>query len=118
MDGNTATILAGLAGVIVTAVFGYITQRAAAKAAVRNAELTSRTDLEKEAFERAQRYYQAVIEDQNKRITARDTKILELEATVHEQGSRIETQDRQIEDLQAELEAAKKVLRLRYPDEP
>lgn len=117
MDGNTATVLAGLAGVIVTAVFGYITQRAAARAAVRNAELTSRTDLEKEAFERAQRYYTAVIEDQNKRITARDTEITDLRTTVHGLEAKVEEQADQIEDLQTELEAAKKVLRLRYPDE-
>lgn len=117
MDGNTATVLAGLAGVIVTAVFGYITQRAAARAAVRNAELTSRTDLEKEAFERAQRYYTGVIEDQNRRITARDTEIVELRGTVQNLTTKVDEQADRIEDLESELEAAKKVLRLRYPDE-
>lgn len=101
MDGGT--VLAGLAGVIITALATVATQRAAAKAAVRNAELTSRTDLEREAFERAKGFYTDTIDRQAAEIRELEGDVERLKAKVAE--------------LERDLTTAKNTLRLRYPDE-
>lgn len=110
MDGNLPVVFGGIIGVLVTGIFTYATQRAAAKAAVRNAELTSRTDIEKEAFSRAEEYYKGVIDDQNKRIDAKEARNAILEAKVDQLEARVDT-------LEEELRVAKSALRLAFPDE-
>lgn len=108
MDGGT--VLAGLAGVIITAIATIATQRAAAKAAVHAATRTSRDDLEREAFERAKGYYTDTIDRQAGEIH-------ELEADVLRLKGKVAELEREVRGLTAELATAKNALRLKFPDE-
>jgi len=58
----------------------WASQRAAARASVRNAATTSRTDLEKEAFERARAYYSGALERQDVEIARQDAELREVRA--------------------------------------
>lgn len=100
---TTGQVVAGLIGVIITALATVATQRAAAKAAVKSATLTSRTDLEREAFERAKGFYTDTIDRQAAEIRDLDGDVTRLKSRVAE--------------LERDLEIAKTTLKLRFPDE-
>lgn len=124
IDGNWQAIVGTFMGVLVTSVFAFFTQRAAAKAAVRQAQVTSRTDIERDAFTRAEKYYQGVIKDADERQQRCNQRVSLLEGEVEVLKRRNEDQENRIEELEdrlrrteAELETAKIALRLKYPDE-
>ncbi len=63
-----------LSTVVASAIAGgvaILVARSSKKATTEVAATTTRSDIEKEAFERAEGYYQGVIEDQNRRDVAR-----------------------------------------------
>lgn len=62
----------------------YLTNRASAKAQQQVASTTSRTDIEKEAFARAEKYYQGVIADQERRDEDRADELRVAKADAHE----------------------------------
>lgn len=97
-------VVALLGGAIVTAVGAILTQRSAARAAVRNASLSSRTDLEREAFERAKGYYTDTIDRQARDIT-------QLEADVTKLEGKVTVCQTRISSLEDELATAKRALR-------
>lgn len=97
-------VVALLGGAIVTACGAILTQRSAARAAVRNASLSSRTDLEREAFERAKGYYTDTIDRQARDITQLEADVTKLEGKVTVCQARIST-------LEEELATAKRALR-------
>lgn len=97
-------VVALLGGAIITAFGAILTQRSAARAAVRNVQLSSRTDLELEAFERAKGYYTDTIDRQARDITQLDATITALEAKVAQLMSRIG-------NMEIELTGAKRALR-------
>lgn len=97
-------LVALLGGAIITAAGAILTQRSAARAAVRNAQLSSRTDIEKEAFERAKGYYTDTIDRQ-----ARD--IIQLESQVATLESKLKLCQGQLNDLDTQLTTCKRALR-------
>lgn len=124
--GDTAvtTAIATVIATIITGGFAYVTQRSASKAAARNLDVSSRTDIEKEAFDRAKTYYTDTI-DRLERDQADDrAEIASLKVQVREQGEEIDTlraadrvKDEVIADLRRDLNVARTALQLRFPDE-
>jgi cell division protein FtsB len=97
-------VVALLGGAIITALGAIATQRSAARAAVRNAQTASRTDMEQEAFERAKGYYTDTIDRQARDIMSLETAMSGLEARVAQLKARVT-------DLESQLDAAKRALR-------
>lgn len=105
--------------------------QAAAEAAVASQTVSSRTDIEKEAFERAKNFYTDTLDRQDKMIAARDTKIIDLEGKVVVQGEHIDSLQDEVDELREErvkdhremdtmrqkLEVATRLLEQKYPDE-
>lgn len=117
MDSTTTTVLAGLAGIIITGAFTYATQRAAAKAVTNSATTSSRTEVEKEAFDRAQKFYTSVMDRQDVEIANGINDVMDLRAVVKELREEIKGLRAELEEARQELDAAKAVLRLRYPED-
>ena len=92
----------------VSGLFGWVTQRSAARANLRSTETTTRTDIEKEAFERAKGFYTDTIDRQDRQIT-------ELEADVaREKSERVQEVGRvrsELADVRNQLERTKYELR-------
>lgn len=103
-DTATSTAIATVIATIITAGAALVTQRSAARAAVRNQETSSRTDIEREAFARAQGFYTDTIDRQQREIVALETDVDRLKSRVAE--------------LETKLSTAEAALRLRFPDEP
>jgi hypothetical protein len=96
--------------ILITAGAALASQRAAAKASVKNAEVTSRTSIETLAFERAKSYYTDTIDRQ-----VRDISDLEGDVATLKQQAGVQAQE--IRDLRSELDIAKRALRRAFPDE-
>ena len=101
-------ISAGIAGLVAWAV-----ARSSSKSEVRKQELTSRTDIEKEAFDRAKGYYTDTIDRQSKEIHEQsetidrlETQVSSLRETVNSQGRIIQEQGHEIAELKAQLARA------------
>lgn len=104
MDAALATsigsaVVAGIAGLS-----AFASQRAAAKASIRNTDTTSRTAIEAEAFERAKSFYTDTIDRQAHEIAELEGDVAALKDEVR--------------GLRTELDTAKRALRLAFPDEP
>lgn len=102
------TVLAAIVSGIVAVAVGLITarnsrrgQEAAAEAAVKNQTVSSRTEIEKEAFERAKAFYTGVIDRQDLMITARDQRIAVLEERDREREHQVEVLENEVDDLKA-----------------
>ncbi|HET6909052.1 MAG TPA: hypothetical protein VFH54_06920 [Mycobacteriales bacterium] len=117
-DTATSTAIATVIATIITAGAALVTQRSATRAAVRNAEVTSRTDIEKEAFERAKLFYTDTIDRQDRAIETRDRKIETLESKVDELEGKVDEQEHEIRKLRDDLDVARRALEMRFPDEP
>ena len=98
-------ISAGIAGLVAWAV-----ARSSSKSEVRKQELTSRTDIEKEAFDRAKGYYTDTIDRQSKEIHEQsetidrlETQVSSLRETVNSQGRIIQEQGHEIAELKQQL---------------
>jgi hypothetical protein len=101
-----ATVLAALiSGIAVIA-----TQRSAAAAAVRNQSISSRTDIEKEAFERAKGYYTDAMDRQAAEIGGLETDVATLRG-------RVSALEEELAKTKSELDIARRALQLKYPDE-
>jgi hypothetical protein len=101
--GDTATS-AGIATIVATAITsftGYAIARSARVAQERGAETTTRTDIEKAAFERAESYY-------IKAMGRQDDTIAQQGLTIARQGEKIERQEREIEEQERKLEQCQK----------
>lgn len=109
-DQVQVTAIATVLAALIAGGAAIATQRSAAAAAVRNQSVSSRTDIEKEAFERAKSFYTDTIDRQDRMIAARDGKIGDLE-------TKVETLEGKVEELERELHTAHAALRLRFPDE-
>ena len=107
MDG---TDVASIIAAVIAAAAAAFTARSANRATTRSTEVTARTDIEKEAFERAKEFYTDTID----RLTAENR---EHEAKIDRLEQRVEAQDAEIHQLRDDLDVARKTLRLRYPDE-
>jgi hypothetical protein len=69
---------------VIAVTASYLTNRASAKAQAQVASSTSRTDIEKEAFARAEKYYQGVIADQDRREEDRAEELRAAKNEAHE----------------------------------
>lgn len=107
MDG---TDVASIIAAVIAAAAAAFTARSANRATTHGADVTARTELEKEIFERAKEFYSDTMD----RLTAENR---EHEAKIDELEKKVQAQDREIHQLRDELDVAKKTLRLRYPDE-
>lgn len=109
-----ASLLTSLASVLVAAIAAaaaIASQRAAANAAVRNTDTTSRATIEAQAFDRAKSYYTDTIDRQAGEIS-------ELEGDVATLKSKVEDQELELRAMRIELDTAQRALRLKFPDEP
>lgn len=127
-DGQQATAFATIVSSAIAGGVMLVTQQSAAKRAVQSAQLTSRTDIEKEAFDRASGYYKDAMDRQHAEITEQRTEIHELDGKVTLLNARVRQLEheaevdkanhrKEVDLLKADLEAAKKALALKYPDE-
>lgn len=118
------TAIATVIAAAIAAVAAIATQRSSAAAAVRNQSISSRTDIEKEAFERAKGFYTDTIDRQSVEIQGLETdvgtlrgRVTALEAELAEERSLREADRHTTRQLRDELEIARRALRLKYPDE-
>lgn len=138
-DAAVATILAS----IIAGAVGYATNRNSTKATAASSKLAadadittaatiSRTDMEKEAFNRAAAFYTDTIDRQDRMIATRDARILALEAKETARELENDALEAEVDELkharaidQAEitrlrddLVVATRLLGEKYPDEP
>ena len=118
------TAVATIIAAVLAAMAAIATQRTAAAAAVRNQTVSSRTDIEKEAFERAKGFYTDTIDRQGANIheleddvTSLKRRVRALEEELARERDRNETNEAKIRSLQEQLDLAQRALRLKYPDE-
>ena len=100
------TVIAGILGVVsigISGLAGWATHKSAMRASERNTTVTSRTDIEREAFARAQGFYTDTIDRQQKEIADLEDDVRTLKGKVAH--------------LETELATAQAALRIRYPDE-
>lgn len=115
-----AALITSIASAVVAAIAGlsaWASQRAAAKASIRNTDTTSRSAIEEGAFERAKSFYTDTIDRQDREIHELEGDVGRLKTQVREQAEQIEQQGEEIQALRAELTTAKNALRLAFPDE-
>lgn len=130
-DQVQITAIATVIAAIIAAFAAIATQRSAAAAAVRNQTVSSRTDIEKEAFERAKNFYTDTIDRQDGQIHELESDIANVRgrlkaveeelaterALSQSERDRAQRLQARIEALQKQLDLAQQTLRLRYPDE-
>jgi len=116
-DTATSTAIATLIATFITAGAAWATQKSAAKAAVMNQSTASRTDIEKEAFSRAEAFYKGAMDRQDAEIARQDKEINECHAENRALKVEVDGLKTRVKTLEDELETARRALRLRYPDE-
>lgn len=104
------TAIATVIAAAISAVAVIATQRSAAAAAVRNQSVSSRTDIEKEAFERAKGYYTDVADRQAAEISGLETEVSHLRG-------RVSALEEELARSKSELDIARRALSFKYPDE-
>lgn len=77
-----AAVIASILVSLIAAVSGYASQRAAAKASNQNASTSSRTEMEKEAYERARSFDTATIARQDAELIELRKNVKDLNADV------------------------------------
>lgn len=97
--------IAGITAIASTVAVGasILTARSASSANAQVANTTSRTDIEKGAFERAEAYYQGVIEDQDRREQHRLGELREARAAAEEANHRAARCEQAAQHLEEEL---------------
>lgn len=127
-DTATATIVASLIATLATVGAGYLTNRASTRAAEKNTQTTSRTDIEKEAFSRAEAFYKAALDRQDKELADQSAEMAQMKTdhAVEIKGmkGRITTLESDLSDTrhelhktQEELRVAKRLLEAKFPNE-
>lgn len=99
LDAALATVVASL----VAAVAGWATSKASAKGQAKAAAITSLTDLEKEAGQRAFAYWKDVVADQRREQEQDRAEIAELKAGKRTDRAKIAALEKQVEGLQREV---------------
>lgn len=142
IGGFGDTAIASILAALIAGLVAYATARAsrkgqqaaaeaAATAAVAAQTVSSRTDIEKEAFERAKSFYTDTLDRQDTMIAARDTKIIDLEAKTKHLEEQVDHLEDEVEDLRSgraadqqeiallkeRLAVATTLLEKKYPDE-
>ena len=107
----------GLVAILISAVAGWATHKSAQRAQERNTTLTSRTDIEKEAFSRAEAFYKNSMERQDKEIARQDAEIAECHEENRVLKAEVVKLEGRVKSLEDELSTAQAALRIRYPDE-
>lgn len=79
-DVATTTAIATVLSALITGLIGYVIQRTSARASTANTLISSRTDIEREAFERAKSFYTDVIDRQQQEITELESDVASLKA--------------------------------------
>lgn len=115
-DTAVAAIVTAIATVI-SVLVGFLTNRASAKATMRNADVSSRTDIEKEAFSRAEAFYKGAMDRQDSEIARQDREITECHEENKALKAEVELLKTRVKSLEEDLTTAQRALRLRYPDE-
>lgn len=81
-DTAWTVALASIVSAMVAALSAYLTQRSSAKAQIITATTTSRSDIERDAFERAKEFYTDTIDRQAAEIHEQADELRQLEARV------------------------------------
>lgn len=93
-DTAVATAIATVLSAAIAGVVGLVTHRSAARSAERNQTTISRTDIEKEAFDRASGLLSAQFERQEREIERQDREITEL----HHEVGQLRTEVRELRE--------------------
>jgi len=104
------TAIATVIAAFISALAVIATQRSAAAAAVRNQSVSSRTDIEKEAFERAKGYYTDAMDRQAAEIGGLETDVATLRG-------RVSALEEELARTKGELELSRRALSLKYRDD-
>lgn len=120
MGAAASTAIATVIATVITSAVFLATQRSANKAAERNTNVTSRADIERDAFDRAKTFYTDTIDRQAKRIADLESDLGEERrsraADVLMLRERLAEDEREMGRLRNDLEAAKRAIRsLRRP---
>lgn len=120
-EAAESTAIATIAAAGIGALAAWATSRSAARAAVESQSLASKTDIEKEAYKRAQSFYTDVIDRQERENRDLRAEVVALDGRVDTLEDQIDAERRERERvekaLREELDVAKKALRLAYPDD-
>lgn len=107
MDPAATTAVAGVISAGIAGVVGYLTSRTASKAQVQAAQVTTRADVEKEAFERAEKYYGAAMDRQEAEIRRQDAELAEVRTELSQVRSDLADARAENDDLKHELALTK-----------
>jgi peptidoglycan hydrolase CwlO-like protein len=123
-DSNAFAAIAGVVSVTISAGVGWATHKSATRSVERNNSLTSRTDIEKEAFERAKSFYTDTIDRQDHdldELREENRRLKQEVAGVHRENRELMNQ---LDDLkgrvmtcETNLRTAEKALRLIHRDD-
>lgn len=81
-DTAVTIALLGIVSAVISAGVAYLTQRTSAKATTTAAAIASRTDIEREAFERARSFYTDVIDRQQAEISDLEDDVRDLKGAL------------------------------------
>lgn len=134
-DNASLALGASLLSVMITAGAGVMTHRSAAKASEHTAQTTSRTDIEKEAFDRAKNYYTDTIDRMSEDLDGTRADLL-AQAREHSEAidamesrraeelrrlratatAQVKECQEEVEVLRLQLNRAVAMLRTKFPD--
>jgi hypothetical protein len=120
ISGGSTAVATAVATIIATTITGvamFLTQKSAASAAQRNAETTSRSALEEEAFSRAKAYYTDTIDRQSREISELESDVGRLKRQVDACEIDLGIARQEMKRMKRDLATAEAALKLRYPDE-
>lgn len=107
MNAAVATAVATVVAAVIAGLVAWLTSRTAARAQVQSQQTASRTDIEKEAFERAKSYYGDAMDRQNAEIQRQDAEITELHAEHEQTKGKVRALDMENGQLRHELALCK-----------
>lgn len=116
-DTAVTIALLGIVSAAISAGVAYLTQRTSAKATTTAAAIASRTDIEREAFERAKSFYTDVIDRQQAEITELEADVKDLKGALLDVQVDLRACRDECRSARDELAAAKGRLPLIFPDE-
>ena len=112
-----ATSIATVVAAVVAGGFGYLVQRTAAKASVKNATIASRGDIERDAFERAKAFYTDVIDRQQAEIQDLESDVRDLKGALLDVQTDLRACRDECRRMSAALAQAKGRLPMVFPEE-
>jgi len=115
---SAAIDVASLGAAAIAAAGSWLARRSAGKATISSTTITSRLDMEKEAYERARKLDTETIERQDQEIQELRESDAEKSRIIREQAHRIQTLEAQVRALARRFRAEGVIDGARIDDEP